>query len=96
MSQMKCKPEEAKVCCCVDVGTVIDNEDCSVDFAQVYASEEQAQQALDYLTEKAKAAESEPCKITSEITQVDGGYQLKAAFEFCCQAEAMIFQLSTR
>ncbi len=59
-------------------------------------SEEQAQQALDYLTEKAKAAESEPCKITSEITQVDGGYQLKAAFEFCCQAEAMIFQLSTR
>ncbi|MBF4102659.1 YfcZ/YiiS family protein [Gallibacterium anatis] len=94
MSQMKCKPEE-KVCCCVDVGTVIDNEDCSVDFAQVYASEEQAQQALDYLTEKAKAAESER-KITSEITQVDGGYQLKAAFEFCCQAEAMIFQLSTR
>ena len=96
MSQMKCKAEEAKVCCCVDVGTVIDNEDCSVNFAQVYASEEQAQQALDYLTEKAKAAESEPCKITSEITQVDGGYQLKAEFNFCCQAEAMIFQLSTR
>lgn len=96
MSQMKCKAEEAKVCCCVDVGTVIDNEDCSVNFAQVYASEEQAQQALDYLTEKAKAAESEPCKITNEISQVDGGYQLKAEFNFCCQAEAMIFQLSTR
>ncbi|MDA3977800.1 MULTISPECIES: YfcZ/YiiS family protein [Gallibacterium] len=96
MSQMKCKAEEAKVCCCVDVGTVIDNEDCGVNFSQVYATEEQAKEALAYLTEKARAAESDPCEITSEIVAVDGGYQLNASFTFCCQAETMIFQLSTR
>ncbi|MDO4626071.1 MAG: YfcZ/YiiS family protein [Pasteurellaceae bacterium] len=91
-----CKAEEVKACCCVDVGTIIDGSDCGVDFEQVYATEELAQQALDYLTEKARAAESEPCQITSRIQSVDGGYQLTAHFEFSCQAETMIFQLSTR
>ncbi|PJG85099.1 YfcZ/YiiS family protein [Conservatibacter flavescens] len=96
MSDLKCKAEEAKVCCCVDVGTVIDNTDCSVDFEQIYASEAQAKEALAYLTEKAKEAESEPCEIYSEIKPVTDGYVLKAVFSFCCQAETMIFQLSTR
>ena len=96
MSDLKCKAEEAKVCCCVDVGTVIDNEDCGVDFEQVYANEAQAQEALAYLTQKARATESEPCEIRSEISAVEGGYVLKAHFTFCCQAESMIFQLSTR
>ncbi|MDP8033222.1 YfcZ/YiiS family protein [Pasteurella atlantica] len=92
----ECEANESKVCCCVDVGTVIDGEDRSVDFVQVYATQSQAEDALAYLTEKAKTAESEPCQINSKITQVENGYELKADFEFCCQAEAMIFQLSTR
>lgn len=96
MSSIKCKAEEAKVCCCVDVGTVIDNQDCGVDFQQLYSSQSEAEQALAYLTEKARNAESEPCQITADITAVEGGYQLKAHFLFCCQAETMIFQLSTR
>lgn len=96
MSEMKCKAEEAKVCCCVDVGTVIDNEDCGVQFEQLYASQEDAKVALDYLTEKAKAAETEPCEINSEIIQTSEGWLLKADFLFSCQAESMIFQLSTR
>ncbi|MBE2896787.1 YfcZ/YiiS family protein [Pasteurellaceae bacterium HPA106] len=96
MSKKGCKAEESKVCCCVDVGTIIDNEDCSVHFEQVYAEKAQAEEALAYLTQKAHDAESEPAKISSEITDVDGGAQLKATFEFSCQAECMIFQLSTR
>ncbi|HDR1022688.1 TPA: YfcZ/YiiS family protein [Pasteurella multocida] len=96
MSKLKCNPEEAKACCCVDVGTIIDGSDCTVDFEQLYATEELAQEALSYLTEKAKAAESDPCEIQSEIQKVDGGALLKAQFTFSCQAEAMIFQLSTR
>ncbi|MGV6988800.1 YfcZ/YiiS family protein [Testudinibacter sp. P80/BLE/0925] len=95
-TEQKCKAEESKVCCCVDVGTIIDNEDCGVQFEQVYASEALAQEALAYLTEKARAAESDPAIINSSISQVDGGYLLKADFEFSCQAESMIFQLSTR
>ncbi|AHN72477.1 YfcZ/YiiS family protein [Aggregatibacter actinomycetemcomitans] len=96
MSTLKCQAEEAKVCCCVEVGTVIDGSDCTVDFEQVYATEEAAKEALSCLTEKAKAAESDPCKISSEISVVENGFKLTAKFEFSCQAESMIFQLSTR
>ncbi len=92
----ECQAEESKVCCCVDVGTVIDGEDRSIDFSQVYETKERAEEALAYLTNKAKQAESEPCVIKSEIKQVENGYELCADFEFSCQAEAMIFQLSTR
>ena len=93
---LQCKAEEVKACCCVDVGTIIDNSDLTVDFSQSYTTKAQATQQLAYLTQKARAAESEPCEIKSEITAVDGGYQLDAHFTFSCQAETMIFQLSTR
>lgn len=93
---LQCKAEEAKVCCCVDVGTVIDNSDCAVDFEQVYSTEQDAQEALAYLTEKANDAASDPVEIVSEINAVEGGYRLKATFAFEYQAESMIFQLSTR
>lgn len=96
MSKLKCHAEEAKACCCVDVGTIIDGSDCTVEVDQYYATPQLAQEALDYLTEKAKAAESDPCHIQSEIQVVEEGARLKAQFVFCCQAEAMIFQLSTR
>lgn len=92
----ECKAEESKVCCCVDVGTVIDGEDRSIDFAQVYATQSDAETALAYLTEKAEQATDEPVVIKSEIKEVEGGFELVADFEFSCQAEAMIFQLSTR
>lgn len=92
----ECKANETAACCCVDVGTIIDNSDCGVAFSQVYASETEAQEALAYLTAKAKEAETEPCQIQSEIKAVENGYQLKAQFDFSCQAESMIFQLSTR
>lgn len=92
----ECKASESPMCCCVDVGTIIDNSECVVDFSQTYATEAEAQEALSYLTEKARAAESEPCQISSHIQAVSQGYELTASFEFCCQAETMIFQLSTR
>ncbi|NBI43241.1 DUF406 family protein [[Haemophilus] felis] len=96
MGTLKCNAEEAKACCCVDVGTIIDGSDCAVDFEQVYATEEQAKEALNYLTEKARKAESDPCKIQSQISAVAEGFKLTANFEFSCQAESIIFQLSTR
>lgn len=96
MGTLKCNAEEAKACCCVDVGTIIDGSDCTVEFEQVYATEQLAQEALGYLTAKAKKAESDPCQIQSEIKAVEDGFKLTATFEFSCQAESIIFQLSTR
>lgn len=92
----ECKTNETAACCCVDVGTIIDNSDCAVEFEQVYATESDAQEALAYLTSKARAAESEPCQISSQIEAVESGFKLAASFEFAYQVESMIFQLSTR
>ncbi|WP_373766299.1 YfcZ/YiiS family protein [Glaesserella sp.] len=87
--------EKESTCCC-DVGTIIDNSDRVADFNQVYATEAEAQDALNYLISKARAAESEPCKIQSEIKAVNNGYELTAQFEFAYQAETLIFQLAIR
>lgn len=92
----ECKANETAACCCVDVGTIIDNSDCAIDFEQTYATQHDAEEALAYLTSKARAAESEPCQIESHITETSNGFLLKANFVFSCQAEQIIFQLSTR
>lgn len=92
----ECKLSETPACCCVDVGTVIDNSDRVVDFSQIYSSEADAKEALDYLISKARAAESDPCQIESDVKAVDSGWLATARFEFAYQVEAMIFQLSTR
>lgn len=92
----ECKLSETPACCCVDVGTVIDNSDRAVDFSQIYSSEADAKEALDYLISKARAAESDPCQIESDVKAVENGWFATARFEFAYQVEAMIFQLSTR
>lgn len=93
---VKCKAEESLTCSCVDVGTIIDGSDRTVNIAQTYATQTEAEQALAHLTEKARKTESEPCEIVSEILPIEGGVQLNASFTFSCQAEAMIFELANR
>lgn len=93
---VKCKAEESLTCSCVDVGTIIDGSDCTVNIDQVYADETTAQAELARLTQKARDTESDPCEIRSEMHKVENGVQLKASFTFSCQAEAMIFELANR
>ncbi|WP_340618637.1 YfcZ/YiiS family protein [Xenorhabdus entomophaga] len=92
----RCSVEETAACCCVDVGTVIDNEDCTASYQSVFASEQEAEIMLNTLIKKAKEVESEPCVIHHRIEMVDGGAQLSVDFTFSCQAEALIFQLGLR
>ena len=49
---VKCKAEESLTCSCVDVGTIIDGSDCSVEVHQVYSTEADANAALERLTKK--------------------------------------------
>ncbi len=93
---VKCKAEESLTCSCVDVGTIIDGSDCTVNVDQIYHNQTEAEQALARFTEKARKTESEPCEIVSEIISTEDGVQLKASFTFSCQAEAMIFELANR
>ncbi|MCD1126306.1 YfcZ/YiiS family protein [Jinshanibacter sp. LJY008] len=93
---LKCNAQETAACCCVDVGTVMDNTDCTASYQNVFANRGEAEQMLKMLTEKARATESEPCLIESRLTDVAGGVELNVDFTFSCQAETMIFQLGLR
>jgi len=80
----------------MDVGTIMDNSDCTASYSRVFANRAQAEETLAALTEKARSVESEPCDIKPTFTEVDGGVQLDIDFVFACEAETLIFQLGLR
>ncbi|HDK6715912.1 TPA: YfcZ/YiiS family protein [Klebsiella quasipneumoniae] len=92
----KCSADETPVCCCMDVGTIVDNTDCTASYSRVFANRAEAEQMLAALSEKARSVESEPCKINPVFADVDRGVQLDIDFVFSCEAESLIFQLGLR
>ncbi|HGY0107973.1 TPA: YfcZ/YiiS family protein [Klebsiella pneumoniae] len=92
----KCSADETPVCCCMDVGTIVDNTDCTASYSRVFANRAEAEQTLAALSEKARNVESEPCQINPTFTDVGGGVQLDIDFVFSCEAESLIFQLGLR
>lgn len=97
MSQSnKCNPNETAACCCVDVGTIIDNDDCTAAYENIFASEADAVAKMEALTASARSVQSDPCDITHVIEKEADGFKLSAKFVFCCGAESLIFQLKLR
>ena len=92
----KCSADETPVRCCMDVGTIVDNTDCTASYSRVFANRAEAEQTFAALSEKARNVESEPCQINPTFTDVDGGVQLDIDFVFSCEAESLIFQLGLR
>ncbi|EAA1968727.1 YfcZ/YiiS family protein [Escherichia coli] len=92
----KCSADETPVCCCMDVGTIMDNSDCTASYSRVFANRAEAEQTLAALTEKAHSVESEPCKISPTFTEESDGVRLDIDFTFACEAEMLIFQLGLR
>ncbi|EOC0011316.1 YfcZ/YiiS family protein [Cronobacter turicensis] len=92
----KCSADETPVCCCIDVGTIIDNTDCVASYSRVFANRADADATLAALTARAREVESEPCQITPRFTEEVDGVRLDIDFVFACQAETVIFQLSLR
>ncbi|MDD9339715.1 MAG: YfcZ/YiiS family protein [Providencia heimbachae] len=92
----RCSAEETAACCCVDVGTILDNKDCTASYQHVFATQGEAESMLKTLTDKAKSVESEPCVISHSFNAVEGGIELTADFNFSCEAESLIFQLGLR
>jgi len=80
----------------MDVGTIMDNSDCTASYSRVFTDRAQAEETLAALTEKVRGVESEPCEITPTFTEVDGGVKLDIDFVFACEAETLIFQLGLR
>lgn len=92
----KCSANETAACCCVDVGTVMDNTDCTASWSEWFASREEADAKLAQLTRRAREVESEPCVIEARFSDINQGVQLDIDFTFSCQAETLIFQLGLR
>ena len=42
----KCSADETPVCCCMDVGTIMDNSDCTASYSRVFANRAEAEQTL--------------------------------------------------
>ncbi|XDK47820.1 YfcZ/YiiS family protein [Kosakonia cowanii] len=80
----------------MDVGTIMDNSDCTASYSRVFANRAAAEETLAALTAKARSVESEPCEITPTFTEVADGVQLDIDFVFACEAETLIFQLGLR
>ncbi|MCG7388670.1 MULTISPECIES: YfcZ/YiiS family protein [Pantoea] len=92
----KCSANETAACCCVDVGTVMDNSDCTATWSEWFAQRSEAEAKLASLTKKAQQVESDPCQIDARFDERDNGVQLDISFTFACQAETLIFQLGLR
>ncbi|AXF58310.1 hypothetical protein C3387_16195 [Leclercia sp. LSNIH6] len=92
----KCSADETPVCCCMDVGTIVDNTDCTASYSREFTRRADAEETLAALTEKARSVESEPCAINANFTEVEGGVRLDIDFVFSCEAESLIFQLGLR
>ena len=71
---VKCKAEESLTCSCVDVGTIIDGSDCSVEVHQFYSTEADANAALERLTKKRAIQKAILAKLKAK------SWQLKTAF----------------
>ncbi|ORM71297.1 hypothetical protein HA48_16455 [Pantoea wallisii] len=91
-----CSATETAACCCVDVGTVMDNSDCTASWSGVFADRPAAEAMLQQLTQKARDVESDPCDIRADITPEGTEVRLNVTFTFACQAETLIFQLGLR
>jgi uncharacterized protein (TIGR00743 family) len=87
---------EKETCGCMDVGTIVDNTDCSAVYSQQFSQRQEAEAKQQQLIAKARSIESEPCQITSQLSDTPSGVTLDMSFTFSCQAETLIFQLGLR
>ena len=84
--------------CAIDIGTVVDNDNCTSKFSRFFATREEAESFMTKLKELAAAASSadEGASVAYKIKDLEGQVELDAAFTFSCQAEMIIFELSLR
>nr|WP_314741803.1 YfcZ/YiiS family protein [uncultured Haemophilus sp.] len=90
------KADEARNMCKLKGDSMLDNADRQIAFEAVYDSQELAEQAVEYFTQKAKSVETEPCTIRSEIKPLEDGVLMQMWLEFSCQAEVVLFQMAVR
>lgn len=89
------KIHESAACCCVDVGSIIDNSETSTTLTAVCDTETEAKTQLAQWQEHAEKA-SDTVTINHKLEPVEQGFEVTADITFSCQAELLIFQLGQR
>lgn len=84
--------------CSVDIGTVIDNDNCTHIISRFFKETEAAEAYMSALRELAFVASTtkEGVVISYSIKKAEEEVLLEASFTFSCQAELIIFELSLR
>lgn len=88
--------EDTPACCCVDVGSILDNSDTTATLSASCANAEAAEQVLAQWQSAADEIASEPVVVKHQVEQGEAGVELTASLTFSCQAELLIFQLGQR
>ncbi len=84
---------ESLACNCVEVGTVIKEDDTvlTLNLAGVNAEKQ-----LNQLKADASEIGSGNCTVTAETIEQDGAPVIRAMFDFDCTAEKLIFEMKHR
>ena len=77
----------------VDLGVIIDNTDTALEYCHTFENRDEAEAHLESCTMQVREIETSPCKITPTFTEKENGVELRARYEFCCEAEKLIFEL---
>lgn len=93
---MQQKAADAHNMCRLKGDSLLDNRNRQISFEAVYNSEDEAQQAVEFFTQKAKSVETDPCEIETEINPIEDGFLIKMWIEFSCEAEVILFQMAVR
>ncbi len=86
-------PYESLACNCVEVGTIIKEDDTclTVDLSGVEAEYE-----LENLQKNARKIGSGNCKMSAKTIDDNGHTIIRAMFDFDCTVEKLIFQMKQR
>ncbi|VTN22041.1 Protein of uncharacterised function (DUF406) [Klebsiella pneumoniae] len=81
--------------CAIDVGTIIDNEDCVYRARRCFPSREEAESTVAAVRERAAAAApaSEPPQVDYTIVAAGDAVKLDLSIAFSCQAEKIHFRV---
>ena len=87
---------ESLACNCVDVGTLISDDDTCLALEIRGDDVATAQEKLSQIEKKALAVGSGNCAIHSETSNDNGVTVIKAMLDFDCTAEKLIFEMQQR
>ncbi len=91
----KCSADETPVCCCMDVGTIMDNSDCTASYSRVFATRAEAEETLAALTEKRVAWSLNLAKLRQPLPRNPKAF-VWILILFSPAKQTLIFQLGLR